>query len=65
MGVTSQILKNKLAILCNIDFNIVKNIPLPSWVTPTLRREPHSPLLVVLHLITRDIIPRNATRPWP
>jgi len=59
MGVTSQILKNKLAISCNIYLNIVKHVPFPSWVTPILPKEPHSPLLVVLHPITRNIIPRT------
>ncbi len=63
MGVTSQIFKNKLAISCNIYFNIVKHVPFPSWVTPILPKEPHSPLLAVLHPITRNIIPRTQRIP--
>lgn len=63
MGVTSQIFKNKLAISCNIYFNIVKHVPFPSWVTPILPKEPHSCLLVVLHPITRNIIPRTQRIP--
>ncbi len=54
MGATSQILKNKLAILWNIDFNIVKHVPLHSWVGLLLYC-PRNPILLSLRCCIQSL----------